>query len=278
MSLLGRSSDLQGAWLLWSDVPSYGGTQEVNGSGTRSGDIMNLLALGGGWKECRCAQALSGGVPPGRRAGREEPRPGCHRGAGGHRLRRPLHDVGKGMRRADVDDGAKPGVARRARCGKRVGGSSCWSRRTRSCAGLPAYFRRRICGERDLPAREELAVTSRARWLDGEQRTRSRARVARSSPRQALTKGDEARFTWGSAERCRVSAYSSGCEKAVMGSPAFTARQAIAAACVAVNGTFSLSRRMPRAGRRPQPAVRPEHGEAGTERPEPCGPGRPSGS
>lgn len=121
-----------------------------------------------------------------------------------------LHDVGKGTRRADVDDGAKPGVARRARCGKRVGRSSCWSRRTRSCAGLPAYFRRRICGEKDLPAREELAVTSRARWLDGEQRTRtrSRARVAWSSPRRALTKGDEARFTWGSAERCRVPAYS----------------------------------------------------------------------
>lgn len=108
------------------------------------------------WEGCRCAQALSGRVPPGRcRVAR-------NRGQG-VTVEQVATDFGvhpmtlwKWMRRADIDDGTKPGTTSQesAELQKRVGGSSCWSRRTRFCDGPRPICRRHICREKDLPDRE----------------------------------------------------------------------------------------------------------------------------
>ncbi|MEU1690294.1 IS3 family transposase [Streptomyces hirsutus] len=65
----------------------------------------------------------------------------------------------KWMRRADIDDGSKPGTTSQesAELRKRVGGSSCWSRRTRSCAGPRPTCRRHIFRERIYPLVKEPA-------------------------------------------------------------------------------------------------------------------------
>ncbi len=62
----------------------------------------------------------------------------------------------KWMRRADIDEGPSPErPARRARnSAKHAGGSSCWNRRTRACAGPLPTCPRRTCRENDLTARE----------------------------------------------------------------------------------------------------------------------------
>jgi transposase-like protein len=62
----------------------------------------------------------------------------------------------KWLRQADVDDDVKPGVSRgdAAELREARNGSSCWSRRTRSCAVRRRICRRRICREMALPARE----------------------------------------------------------------------------------------------------------------------------
>ena len=59
------------------------------------------------------------------------------------------------MKKADVEDGNRPGVtaARRPSCVRRRSGSGCSSRRTRSCAVRLPICRRRICRENSLPAR-----------------------------------------------------------------------------------------------------------------------------
>ena len=56
------------------------------------------------------------------------------------------------MKRADVEDGHRPGVTEEERK-PRTGGSGCSSRRTRSCDALPRICRRRTCRENSLPAR-----------------------------------------------------------------------------------------------------------------------------
>ena len=60
------------------------------------------------------------------------------------------------MRRADVEDGNRPGKTREDRpsCGICVDGTGCWSRRTGSCAALPPTCPWRACREKVLPARE----------------------------------------------------------------------------------------------------------------------------
>lgn len=66
----------------------------------------------------------------------------------------------KWMRQADADAGTRPGVsaASQPSCVRPVRGSSCWSRRTRSCAGPQPTCRRRICRERLYPLGSELAA------------------------------------------------------------------------------------------------------------------------
>lgn len=56
----------------------------------------------------------------------------------------------KWMRRADIDDGPKPGTTcqESAELREALAGSSCWSRRTRFCAG-----RRPICRRPTLPGK-----------------------------------------------------------------------------------------------------------------------------
>lgn len=75
----------------------------------------------------------------------------------------------KWMRRADIDDGTKPGTTSQenANYGKRIGGSSCWSRRTRSCARPRPTCRRRFCREKDLPARERAGHGRYSRHVQG---------------------------------------------------------------------------------------------------------------
>jgi transposase-like protein len=60
----------------------------------------------------------------------------------------------KWMRQADVDAGTRPGVSGSDSAELREArrGSSCWSRRTRSCAGPLPTCRRRIYREKALPA------------------------------------------------------------------------------------------------------------------------------
>ena len=64
--------------------------------------------------------------------------------------------LSKWMRQADIDAGVKPGVSTSESAELREArrGSSCWSRRTRSCAGPRRICRRRTCREKALPARE----------------------------------------------------------------------------------------------------------------------------
>ena len=58
----------------------------------------------------------------------------------------------KWLRQADIDAGAEAGVVTVGRpgCAKVRSGSSCWSRRTRFCAGPLPTCRRRICREKAL--------------------------------------------------------------------------------------------------------------------------------
>jgi transposase-like protein len=62
----------------------------------------------------------------------------------------------KWLQRAAVDDGSKPGVSssESAELARRVSGSGCSSRRTKSCGGRRRTCRRRTCREKALPARE----------------------------------------------------------------------------------------------------------------------------
>ena len=62
----------------------------------------------------------------------------------------------KWMRQADIDEGTKPGksTGESAELREAGGGSSCWSRRTRCCAGPRPICRRPICREKALPARK----------------------------------------------------------------------------------------------------------------------------
>ena len=62
----------------------------------------------------------------------------------------------KWLRRADVNEGAKPGqtpseASGSASCGS---GTGCWSRRTRVCGVRRRISRRRTCRENDVPARD----------------------------------------------------------------------------------------------------------------------------
>ena len=62
----------------------------------------------------------------------------------------------KWMRRADIDEGAKPGQTRieSAELRRRGSGSGCSSRRTRCFGGPRRICRRRTCREKVLPARD----------------------------------------------------------------------------------------------------------------------------
>lgn len=122
-----------------------------------NGCHLNWLALYGRWEGCRCAQALSPGVPRGRCAGREEPRPGRHGRAGGRRLRRPRDDVvevdaprGHRRRREARDD--RPGE--RGTAGSTSADQVAGAGERGFCGGRRRICRRRTCREKDLPARE----------------------------------------------------------------------------------------------------------------------------
>ena len=61
------------------------------------------------------------------------------------------------LRRADIEDGVKPGSDRRTSwlsCASSSAVTGCWSRRTRCCAGRLRICRRRSCREKAIPARE----------------------------------------------------------------------------------------------------------------------------
>jgi hypothetical protein len=74
----------------------------------------------------------------------------------------------KWMRRADVDDGASPAEApvNLASCGRCVGETGCWSRKTRSCGGQRRICRKPTCRERALPARERVRRRRNSRGGD----------------------------------------------------------------------------------------------------------------
>jgi transposase len=65
------------------------------------------------------------------------------------------------IKRADIEDGNRPGLTEedRRNCARPGSGSGCWSRRTRSCAGLPPICRRRTCREIAFPLVREMAAT-----------------------------------------------------------------------------------------------------------------------
>ena len=66
----------------------------------------------------------------------------------------------KWMRQASIDEGAKPGRSSGSpvSCGTRGVGSSCWSGKTRSCAGPRHTCRKPICREWLYPLVSELAA------------------------------------------------------------------------------------------------------------------------